>query len=190
MRHVGIVGSPSPFREMQSLVRTVPGTLARIDPLTDPRYDEFVAGCDGASAYHTGAWARILASAYGARPGYLGLTAPDGSLDAVLPLMASRGFVSGPRPRSLPVVPHAGPVGTSVESEVALVAEACRVADERGATLTVNSRAPGYDEYVPGLRTSSRNPSWITTFPADPATLRSGWKKSSNNLFRNIAKSE
>jgi hypothetical protein len=190
MRHVDIVGSLSPFREMQAAIQTEPGTLAPIDPLADARYDQLVAGCERAGAYHAGAWARILAAAYRARPHYLASTASDGSLDAVLPLMTTRGVVSGTRLRSLPVVPFGGPVGTSTEAEAALVAAACRLADERGATLNVNSRTPGYEQHVAGLRGSEANPIWITPLPDDANALRSGWKKTSNNLFRNIAKSE
>ena len=190
MRHVDIVGSPSSIREMQAPIQTEPGTLTPIDPLADRRYDEFVAGCERAGAYHAGAWARILNAAYGGRPEYLVLSGADGSLQAVLPLMANRGLLSGRRLRSLPVVPHAGPVGTSVEAEAALVAAACQIAAERGATLTINSPTPGYAEHVDGLLASARNPSWVTPLPEEPETLRRGWKKTSNNLFRNIAKSE
>jgi Acetyltransferase (GNAT) domain len=190
MRHVDIVGSPSPFREMQPLTQTEPGTLTRIDPLTDGRYDEFVAGCDRAGAYHAGAWAKILAAAYRARPHYLALTAADGSFDAVLPLMTSRGVASGTRLRSLPVLPFGGPVGTSIEAEAAAIAAACRIADERDAPLLVNSRTPGYSRHVPGLRECEKNPTWITPLGDDADEMRRGWKKSSNNLFRNIAKSE
>src|SRR4051794_39160111 len=99
MRHVDI-GSLSPSREMQAPIQTEPGTLAAIDPLIDARYDEFVAGCERAGAYHAGAWARILARTYRARPHYLASSAPDGALEAVLPLMTSRGVVSGTRLRS------------------------------------------------------------------------------------------
>jgi lipid II:glycine glycyltransferase (peptidoglycan interpeptide bridge formation enzyme) len=35
-----------------------------------------------------------------------------------------------------------------------------------------------------------KNPAWVTSMPADPDELRRGWKKSSNNLFRSIGKSE
>jgi hypothetical protein len=190
MRHVDIVGSLSPFREMQAPIQTEAGTLAPIDPLADARYDEFVAGCERAGAYHAGAWARILAAAYRARPHYLASTAADGSLEAVLPLMASRGVLSGARLRSLPVVPFAGPVGTSIEAEAAAISAGCRLADERRAPLTINSRTAGYEAHVPGLRGSELNPIWITPLPDDSAALRAGWKKRSNNLFRNIAKSE
>ena len=185
-----IVGRSSTFREMHTSVQGVRGTLAQIDPLADARYDEFVARGDRAGAYHVGAWAKILAAAYGARPQYLARTADDGALDAVLPLMTSRGVVSGARLRSLPVVPFAGPVGSSPGAEAAVVAAACTLADERGAPLIVNSRTPGYSDHVPGLSESTKNPTWVTPLPDDADALRSGWKKTSNNLFRNIAKAE
>jgi hypothetical protein len=108
----------------------------------------------------------------------------------VLPLMASRGVASGTRLRSLPVVPHSGPVGTSVEAEAALIGAACRLADERGATVTINSRTAGYGDHLPELRVATKNPTWITPMPADADEMRRGWKKTSNNLFRSIAKAE
>ena len=190
MRHVDIVGSMSGFREIQGPVQAGAQAFRSIDPLADSRYDDFVRGCDRAGAYHTGAWARILAAAYGARPNYLALTGADGAVEAVLPLMTSRGLVTGSRVRSLPVVPFAGPAGRSLEPEAALAAAACQVADDHGATLTINARTPGYEDLVPELRCTAANPTWITPLPDDGDGLRRGWKKTSNNLFRNIAKAE
>src|SRR5690349_583257 len=108
MHHVDIVGSPTVFQEMQAPIQTAAGALVAIDPLSDRRYEQFVSACDRAGAYHAGAWARILAAAYGARPSYLALEGGDGELQAVLPLMATRGILSGRRLRSLPVTPFAG----------------------------------------------------------------------------------
>jgi hypothetical protein len=190
MRHVDIVGTPRPIQEMQGAIQTEQGPVAPIEPLSDGRYDAFVASCDGAGAYHAGAWARILGSAYGCRPTYLALPGDDGALDAVLPLMASRGILSGRRLRSLPVVPHAGPVGTSVEAEAAVIGAAMRLADEDGAALLFSSRTGGYGELLPELDEEPKNPAWITPLPGDPDSLRRSWKKTSNNLFRNLAKSE
>jgi hypothetical protein len=190
MRHVDIVGNETVFQEMQAPFQTEAGALVPIDPLRDPRYGEFVAGCDRAGAYHAGAWARVLAAAYGARPNYLALADGAGELEAVFPLMTSRGALSGRRLRSLPVVPFAGPAGASLEAEAALAGAACRVADERGATLTINTRTSGYEEHAPELRCTTLNPTWVTPLPDDAEALRKGWKKTSNNLFRNIAKAE
>lgn len=161
-----------------------------IDPSTDPRYDRFTAQCDGAGAYHAGAWARILTAAYGGRPRYLALPGEGDELQGVMPLIDGRGLVSGRRLRSLPVVPQAGPVARSMEGEVALMAAACRLADERGAALMVNSRVPGYEEQLSELSATPKNPAWITALPDDADELRRGWKKTSNNLFRSIGKSE
>jgi GNAT acetyltransferase-like protein len=190
MRHVDIVGTPRPIQEMQRAIQTEQGPVAPIEPLADSRYDAFVAGCERAGAYHAGAWARILGRAYGFKPEYLALPGEDGALDAVLPLMASRGVVSGRRLRSLPVVPHAGPVGTSVEAEAAVIRAAMRLADDRGATLAFRSRTGGYSDHLQELHEAPKNPAWITPLTADADSLRRSWKKTSNNLFRNIAKSE
>jgi hypothetical protein len=81
-------------------------------------------------------------------------------------------------------------VGTSAEAEVALIRAACRLADERRATLTINSLTAGYGDHLPELRVATKNPTWITPMQADAGEMRRGWKKTSNNLFRNIAKSE
>jgi hypothetical protein len=190
MHHAPIVGSRTRIQEMQGAIQTGHGAVAPIDPLADERYDRFVSGCERAGAYHAGAWSRILASAYGCRPTYLGLTDADGSLEAVLPLMASRGVVSGRRLRSLPVMPHAGPAGRTIDAEATVIEAACRLADERGGALVINARTGGYGELLPELREVSKNPTWITPLPGDADALRRGWKKTSNNLFRSIGKSE
>lgn len=190
MRHVDIVGTPQPIQEMQGAIQTEQGPVAPIQPLADPRYDTFVAGCERAGAYHAGAWGRILKRAYGLKPTYLALPGEDGSLEAVMPLMASRGLVSGRRLRSLPVLPPTGPIGTTVEAEIAVIRAAMRLADERRAGLFFASRAGGYGELLPELEEAPKYPAWITPLPGDPDSLRSGWKKTSNNLYRNIGKSE
>lgn len=165
-------------------------TVAQIDPQTDPRYEAFVADHERATAYHAGAWARILRSAYGFRPAYLALSGEDDTLEGVLPLMYTRGIASGRRMRSLPVLPSAGPLATSAAGEATLLEAACRAADLRGGELTVISRSTGYEGHVAGLRTRERHPSWITPLGDDADALRASWKKSSSNLWRSIRKSE
>jgi hypothetical protein len=88
------------------------------------------------------------------------------------------------------VVPPTGPLGTSREVETALVEAACRAADRRGARLMFGARVSGYDETVAGLRGHEKYPAWVTPLDGDPDALRRSWKKSSNNLFRSIAKAE
>ncbi len=175
---------------MQVALQTPTHTVVTIDPSEDPRYDAFVAGHERATAYHAGAWARILGSTYGFKPAYLALTGDGDELQGAMPLMYTRGLVSGRRMRSLPVVPTAGPLATSAAGEAALIEAACRVTDQRASQLLVTTRGSGYEETVPGLVAYPRNPTWISTMPGDADELRASWKKRSNNLFRSIKKSE
>src|SRR4051812_50192019 len=106
-------------------------TIVPIDP-ADARWDRYVEGHERGRVYHLSAWARILRSAYGYRPAALALE-ESGELHGVLPLMASRGIVSGRRLRSLPSVPPAGPLAGSREDEAELLRPACEPAPHKDA---------------------------------------------------------
>jgi hypothetical protein len=164
--------------------------VAHVDPSGDPRYDAYVRGHEDATAYHLGAWAQVLREAYGFRPEYMLLAGDDGEVEGVMPLMYSRGIVSGKRVRSLPVVPTAGPLANSAAAEAELLRAACRITDARAKELVIVGRGAGYEDSVPDLRRSERPPAWITPLPDDAEELRRGWKKTSNNLFRSIRKAE
>ncbi|HEX8075091.1 MAG TPA: GNAT family N-acetyltransferase [Thermoleophilaceae bacterium] len=161
-----------------------------IDPATDPRWDAFVRHHPDAGAYHLGAWARVLEAAYGFEPEYLALERPDGALTGALPLMRTRGLVTGRRLRTLPVVPPAGPLAFSNGDERMLLEAACRLADAGARLWTLHSRRPGCDALVPELRRATKHPTWILDLDGDPDELRAGWKKTSNSLFRNLRKAD
>jgi CelD/BcsL family acetyltransferase involved in cellulose biosynthesis len=164
-------------------------TVAPIDP-ADPRWDRFVEGNERATVYQLGAWPRILHAAYGFTPECLALE-HDGELHGVLPLMRSRGLLSGRRLRSLPVVPPAGPLATTPEGEAELLQAACRMAEGGGArALTLLSRSGGYADQVPGLTARPKHPTWIVPLPSEPDELRATWRKSSKNLHRSLNKAE
>ena len=165
--------------------------MVPIDPVADPRWDAFVRAHPGAGPYHLGAWAEILRAAYGDRPAYLALVSPAGELTGGLPLMRTRGLVTGSRMRSLPVVPPAGPLAPDDHGTRALVEAACRVADDAGARVwTLHARGGGYEELVPELRPVPKHPTWVLELTGDPDELRRGWKKTSNNLWRNLRKAD
>lgn len=166
-------------------------TLVEIDPVRDPRWDSFVRHHRGAGAYHLGAWAEILRSAYGYRPCYLALEAPDRTLVGGLPLMRTRGPVTGRRLRTLPVVPPAGPLADSDADMRTLLEAACRRADATGAKVwTLHSRQGGLDGIFPELRERPKNPTFVLSLDRDPDEIRAGWKKSASNLFRSVKKAE
>jgi CelD/BcsL family acetyltransferase involved in cellulose biosynthesis len=166
-------------------------TVVPIDPVEDPRWDAFVRTHPEAGPYHLGAWAEILRAAYGDRAAYLALIAAGGQLIGGLPLMRTRGLVTGSRLRSLPVVPPAGPLAADDEGTRALIEAACRAADDAGARIwTLHARRGGYEQLVPALRPVPKHPTWVLELTGDPDELRRGWKKTSNNLWRNLRKAD
>ncbi|HEX8648673.1 MAG TPA: GNAT family N-acetyltransferase [Thermoleophilaceae bacterium] len=165
--------------------------LVEVDPTRDARWDSFVRRHRGAGAYHLGAWAEVLRSAYGYRADYLALEAPDRTLVGALPLMCTRGPLTGRRLRSLPVVPPAGPLADSDEDLRTLIEGACRHADSTGAKVwALHSRQGGLDEIAPELVERPKNPTFVLSLDRDPDEIRRGWKKSASNLFRSVKKAE
>jgi hypothetical protein len=165
--------------------------MATVTPIdaTDGRWDRYVRGHERAGVYHLGAWPRILRAAYGFRPSCLALE-EGGELRGVLPLMRSRGLVSGRRLRSLPVVPAAGPLADTRDGEAELLRAACRLADEGSKALLLLSREDGYEELVPQLVRKPKHPTWIVPLPSDPEELRAAWRKGSKNLHRSLNKAD
>ena len=166
-------------------------SVVGVDPLTDPRWDAFVRRHRDGGAYHLGAWAEIFRRAYGYRPCYLALEAPDRTLVGAMPVMRTRGLVTGRRMRSLPVVPPAGPLVEFDEDMRMLIAAGCRRAERDGAKVwTLHSRQGGLEQVVPELRPMPKHPTYVVPLGDDAEELRRGWKKSASNLFRSIKKAE
>jgi hypothetical protein len=165
-------------------------TVRVVDPLADERWDAFVTAHPRAMPGHLAAWSRVLARAYRFTPRYLALEDADGGLRGVLPVAGKHGPVTGARLGSLPVVPGpAGPLGASSAEEAALIAAACRMADEHGAALRFRSQAGHYRGDVGGLAMTPAQPSYLLDLPSDAADLRAGWKRQ-GNLARNLRKAE
>lgn len=162
-----------------------------VNPLEDPRWDDLVRRHPDAGVYHLGAWAGVLRSAYGFKPRYLALEAPDGSLRGGVPIMFTRGPLTGRRLRSLPVVPPTSPLASSDEDMRELLEAACRQADaDRAKIWTLHSRHDGLDAIWPELRPVEKPPTWILTLDRDPDELRRGLKKSARNLWRSLKKAD
>lgn len=142
------------------------------------------------SIYHLALWSRVLSRTYGFKPLYLAVEA-EGRLEGVLPMMRTRGIVSGKRLRSLPALGAVDPLASSAEAKAALLAAACDLALEKSArSWTLRARQSGYEQLEHRLRVGSRHQTFIAPLPEDPDALRAGWKKTSNNLWRSLKKSE
>jgi hypothetical protein len=168
---------------------TFPQVLKEMDPVADPRWDAYVRAHPAATVYQLGAWAAILGRAYGFRPHYLALENDDGRLTGVLPLLRKKGLISDDRIRSVPVFGYGGPLGDSRAEETVLLDAARTLADREGIRgLSVNTGVRPID--ADGFERCEIHPSWIIELPEDLDALRTGWRKTSNNLFRSLKKAD
>ncbi|MCK4235940.1 MAG: GNAT family N-acetyltransferase, partial [Candidatus Krumholzibacteria bacterium] len=75
--------------------------VALIDPISDPRWDNFVESSPKATIFHHSSWARVIAETYGYPHRYYALIeGPD--ITAALPFFEIRSFLTGNRWVSLP----------------------------------------------------------------------------------------
>lgn len=166
-------------------------TVVEVDPVRDPRWDAMVREHRHAASYHLGAWAQILSSAYGGRPCYLGLEAADRRLLGGVPIIRTRGPVTGTRMRTLPVVPPAGVLADSDESMRRILDTAFERTEREGAKVWVlHSRQGALTNVAPELRERAKPPTWVRPLGDDPDEVRAGWKKTSKQVFRGIKKAE
>ena len=117
--------------------------VSEIEPGSDPRWDEFVAGHPDGHVYLHSSWLRCLAAEYD-RP-LIGLATEDGAggVTGVLPLVAKRGRLS-----SLPRTPIAGPLARDRQTAVALLEAALERPEAR---LQIKRAAADLDGLVAGV---------------------------------------
>jgi Acetyltransferase (GNAT) domain len=84
-----------------------------IDPLTDPRWSEFLSGNPQASVFHTRGWLEAVRRTYGHRPAALTTSGPNAKLTNGLVFCRVRSWVTGPRLVSLPFSDHCELLGVS-----------------------------------------------------------------------------
>lgn len=157
-----------------------------IDPLQDERWEPFVAGHPDAVVYQRAAWAQILASAYRFQPHHLAVTAADGTLRGILPLMGKRGPLTGGRMRSLPAIEIGGPLAADADAERALVAAACERARELNRPLMIDSVRPDLDRHADDLHPVPRPPTWVAALPEGEEAFDRWLGERSSNLKRGV----
>jgi CelD/BcsL family acetyltransferase involved in cellulose biosynthesis len=156
--------------------------VSQIEPGSDPRWDEFVAGHPDGHVYLHSTWLRCLAAEY-ERP-LIAMCTEDtaGRVTGVMPLVETRGMplrkrsaTVGARLSSLPRTPLAGPLAEDPESTAALLAAALQRAQERaGARLQVKRGAADLDGLVPGVGGAPWRASYVLSLPENETDLRFG----------------
>ena len=121
-----------------------------LDPRTDGRWREFVAGADGATIFHHPLWLDLLGTHYGYAFRACCLTESDGGIVAGLPWARIDSRLTGRRLVALPFSDACAPLirGAEVE-DLAEAVEAAR--RDEGLGLEVRSRFDGLDGQAPHL---------------------------------------
>jgi CelD/BcsL family acetyltransferase involved in cellulose biosynthesis len=155
--------------------------VREIDPLVDPRWDEFVTARPEAVVYQHSAWLRCLRAEYPRPLAGLCCEDEDGALTGVLPLVETRGLPLfrgstsfGARESSLPRTPVAGPLSADRAVSAALLRAAVERARAREARLQIKRLTADLDGLVPEIGGVPWRRSYALALPADPAAIRFG----------------
>lgn len=116
------------------------GETVTLTERDDPRLTDFLKSTVGATIYHTPEWRNAVTSTYPYKPHYLARV-EGGQIQAVLPLMLVRSWLTGTRLVSLPFANVSGPLG-SRECFGPLLEEAIGLSERAGAkTLELRTQA-------------------------------------------------
>jgi len=108
--------------------------------LTDPRWEDFVAGHPGATPFHHPDWTRLVADCYGFRAFALAMSDDAGVIQAGLPVVEVRN-ARGAKWVSLPYTDYCPPLAAAGPEEERL-ASALRLASAAAGIRKVEVRAP------------------------------------------------
>ena len=93
----------------------------QFNPLTDPRWDEFVGRHPQSSIFHTSAWLRALQLTYGYEPLVCTTTSPGNPLRNALVFCWVKSWLTGSRLVSLPFSDHCQPLVDDSDSLLAIL---------------------------------------------------------------------
>ncbi len=151
--------------------------------LTDPRWEDFVAGQPLAMPFHHPCWGQLIARCYSFRSFALAISDAEGQIRAGLPVVEVRHLYGDPKWVSLPFTDCCPPLAASRQDEARLagaVQEARRSADVRRVEVRgplAGARADGGTAFRHVLR-----------LDRDPLSVYSGFHHS--QVRRNIRRAE
>jgi CelD/BcsL family acetyltransferase involved in cellulose biosynthesis len=151
------------------------GQIKIVSPAEDDLLNAFLAGCAGATVYHTPQWRDAVVATYGYEPMYLAYTGGTG-IEAILPLMLVKSWLTGRRLVSLPFSNVCGPVGSrdgvaalverAVELRLELGAKALEIRTQAGLNTIDDARFIKLTYYI----------TYIVKMDSNPATLWESFK--------------
>jgi lipid II:glycine glycyltransferase (peptidoglycan interpeptide bridge formation enzyme) len=93
-----------------------------IDPRKDPRWDEFVNRHEYGTIFHLSAWCNVLKTTFGYNPCYLVIENNQKEIQAGLPVMLIKSWITGRRLISLPRTSYCDPLVKNTEEMSTLIA--------------------------------------------------------------------
>jgi CelD/BcsL family acetyltransferase involved in cellulose biosynthesis len=118
----------------------------RIDPIADPSWAAFLAGCDGAEIYHSPPWLDLIRAQYGYEFSAHVIRGADGTIEAGLPVARVESFITGKRLVGLPFSDTCPPLvarDADPAAGAALGAALAAAAEREGLPLSVHGPLEG-----------------------------------------------
>lgn len=159
-----------------------------MDIHSDPRWERFVLAHPDALIFHHPGWIGGLESEYGQKCVPLACADDEGQIQAILPLLYTKGLplrfspiASGRRLSSLPRTPMAGPLALNASAAKAIAEHAVELAaSESGVQLEIKTGIPDLSDSVPGLTCVPWRPTYVEELP--PAVEGKDWDQFWENL--------
>ncbi|HEX4305092.1 MAG TPA: GNAT family N-acetyltransferase [Solirubrobacterales bacterium] len=123
--------------------------VERIDPIADPAWAAFLAGCDAAEIYHSPQWLELIRAQYGYEFTAHVVRGGDGTIEAGLPVARVESFITGKRLVAVPFSDTCPPlVGRDADPDAgaALGAALAAAAERDGLPLSVHGPLEGVPE--------------------------------------------
>lgn len=163
--------------------------VIKVDPHTDPRWEEMVARLPDGLIFHHPAWLQVIEEAFNYKPMHLACENADGQLCGILPLFSMRGLLTGHRFSSLPRTPVGGPLACDEQTMAALVHAAVKQTGEAaGAQLQIKMLSNTLDGLVSGVVGVPWRQTYVAELPEQPELLRFGNSRNHAQIKRAVNK--
>jgi CelD/BcsL family acetyltransferase involved in cellulose biosynthesis len=121
----------------------------RIDPIADPAWPAFLAGCDAAEIYHSPQWLELIRAQYGYEFSAHVIRGADGTIEAGLPVARVESFITGKRLVGVPFSDTCPPLlarDADSGAGAALGAALAAASEREGLPLSVHGPLEGVPE--------------------------------------------
>lgn len=126
-------------------------TLQTCNPLDDASWDRRIADAEGATLFHSTAWARVLVDTYGYTPCYVHAGGNERS-PIHLPMMEVNSWLTGRRGISLPFTDECDALGTTAASFRGFFQEVCAlIAPRRWSYFELRGHGDIGPEFTPSV---------------------------------------